>query len=136
MNKPKIVVSTTDMERLDKLLESLPADAFPGKTDLEAELDRADVVDSHAIPGSVVTMNSRVRFRVIESGDEFSMTLVYPRDVDESGGTLSILAPVGSALLGLSEGDEIGWPRPGGGQMHVQIEEVEYQPERAGEYHR
>ncbi|WP_018866160.1 MULTISPECIES: nucleoside diphosphate kinase regulator [unclassified Thioalkalivibrio] len=136
MNKPKIIVSTTDMERLDKLLESLPEDAFPGKADLEAELDRADVVDSHEIPGAVVTMNSKVRFRVTESGEEFSMTLVYPRDVDESGGTLSILAPVGSALLGLSEGDEIEWPRPGGGQMHVRIVEVEYQPERAGEYHR
>ncbi|WP_018863805.1 nucleoside diphosphate kinase regulator [Thioalkalivibrio sp. ARh3] len=136
MSNPKIVVSNTDMERLDKLLESLPDDSFPGKADLEAELDRADVVDSHEIPGSVVTMNSRVRFRVIESGEEFSLTLVYPRDVDESGGTLSILAPVGSALLGLSEGDEIEWPRPGGGKMHVRIEAVEYQPERAGEYHR
>ncbi|WP_018862739.1 nucleoside diphosphate kinase regulator [Thioalkalivibrio sp. ALJ3] len=136
MKKPKIVVSSTDIERLDKLLESLPDDSFPGKGDLEAELDRADVVDSREIPGSVVTMNSKVRFRVVESGEEFSLTLVYPRDVDDSGGTLSILAPVGSALLGLSEGDEIEWPRPGGGQMHVRIEAVEYQPERAGEYHR
>ncbi|WP_019626754.1 nucleoside diphosphate kinase regulator [Thioalkalivibrio sp. ALJT] len=136
MNKPQITVSATDVERLDKLLESMPADAFPGKADLEAELERAEVVESKSIPPTVVTMNSRVRFRVIESDEVFEMTLVYPRDMDESGGTLSILAPVGSALLGLSEGNEIEWPRPGGGRMHVRIDAVLYQPERAGEYHR
>lgn len=136
MSKPKIIVSSTDVERLDKLLESLPEDAFPGRADLEAELDRAEIVDPQELPASVVTMNSTVRFRVLESGEEFSMTLVYPRDMDEAGGTVSILAPMGSALLGLSEGDEIEWPRPGGGDMHVRIEEVKYQPERSGEYHR
>lgn len=136
MNNPPVVVSSTDVERVDKLLESLPRDAFPGRDELEAELNRAEIVDSREVPPTVVTMNSTVRFRVIESGDTFSLTLVYPRDMDESGGTLSILAPVGSALLGLSEGDEIEWPRPGGGRMHVRIEEVVYQPERAGEYHR
>ncbi|MFP4639525.1 MAG: GreA/GreB family elongation factor, partial [Guyparkeria sp.] len=84
----------------------------------------------------VVTMNSTVRFRVTSSDEEFRLTLVYPRDVDPNGGTISILAPIGSALLGLSEGDEMDWPRPGGGTLHVKIEEVVYQPERAGEYHR
>ncbi len=136
MSNPPIIVSSTDVERLDKLLESLPRDAFPGKDELEAELNRAEIVDSREVPPTVVTMNSTVRFRVIESGETFSMTLVYPRDMDETGGTLSILAPVGSALLGLSEGDEIEWPRPGGGRMHVRIEQVVYQPERVGEYHR
>ena len=57
-------------------------------------------------------------------------------DVDTSGEKISILAPVGSALLGLSQGDEIEWPRPGGGVLHVRIKEVTYQPERAGEHHR
>ncbi|WP_018869340.1 MULTISPECIES: nucleoside diphosphate kinase regulator [unclassified Thioalkalivibrio] len=136
MDKPEIVVSATDMERLDKLLESASAEDWPGKSGLEAELDRARVVDSHEMPASVVTMNSSVRFRVVESGEEFTMTLVYPRDMDDSGQTLSIMAPVGSALLGLSEGEEIEWPRPGGGVMHVRIDKVLFQPERAGEHHR
>ena len=109
---------------------------FPGKAELEAELDRADVVAPQEIPPTVVTMNSTVKFRVQSSQEEFQLTLVYPKDVDQSGGTISVLAPVGSALLGLSQGDEIEWPKPGGGKIKVRIEEILYQPERAGEFHR
>lgn len=134
--KPAIVISSRDAERLDALLESLPTKAFPGKAELESELDRADVVDPRDIPPTVVTMNSTVKFRVQSSQEEFQMTLVYPRDMDESGTKISVLAPVGSALLGLSQGDEIEWPRPGGGVLSVRIEEIVYQPERAGEFHR
>lgn len=134
--KPKIVISSLDAERLDRLLESLPRNAFPGKDDLEAELDRAEVMEPRDIPPTVVTMNSTVRFKVESSAEEFSLTLVYPQDMDAKGGNISILAPVGSALLGLSQGDEIEWPKPGGGVLRVRIEEIIYQPERAGEYHR
>ncbi len=135
-DRPNVVISSLDAERLERLLESLPANAFPGKADLERELERAEVVDSKEVPPSVVTMNSTVRFKVESSAEEFCLTLVYPKDVDATGGTISILAPVGSALLGLSEGDEIAWPKPGGGTVRVRIEEVIYQPERSGEYHR
>lgn len=134
--KPKIVISSLDADRLDSLLESLPSDAFPGKAELLAELERAEVVEPQAIPPTVVTMNSTVRFKVLSTSQEFEMTLVYPKDVDGSGKTISILAPVGSALLGLSQGDEIEWPKPGGGVLQVRIESVIYQPERTGEYHR
>jgi len=129
-------MSQLDVERLESLLDRLPRNAFPGKAELENELQRAEVVDPKDIPPSVVTMNSTVRFRVESSAEEFCLTLVYPKDVDSTGGTISILAPVGSALLGLSEGDEIEWPKPGGGTLQVRIEEVTYQPERSGEYHR
>jgi regulator of nucleoside diphosphate kinase len=135
-DKPEIIISTTDLERLERLLESLPRNAFPGKEALEAELARAVVVEPTEIPPTVVTMNSTVRFRVTTSKEEFRLTLVYPKDLDESGSRISILAPVGSALLGLSQGDEIEWPGPGGRTLRVRIEEVTYQPERAGEYHR
>jgi regulator of nucleoside diphosphate kinase len=136
LKKPKIVVSSLDAERLESLLESLRDHAFPGKEDLEAELARAEIVDPKEIPPTVVTMNSTVRFKIESSSREFELTLVYPKDADTSGGTISVLAPVGSALLGLSKGDEIEWPKPGGGVLRVRIEEVTYQPERAGEYHR
>ncbi|WP_410473451.1 nucleoside diphosphate kinase regulator [Guyparkeria sp. TX1] len=136
MDKPRIVITELDLERLEKLLDQTPADTFPGKADLARELDRADVVDPHAIPPNTVTMNSTVRFRVMSSDEEFRLTLVYPKNVAEDGSTISILAPIGSALIGLSEGDEMEWPRPGGGTLQVRIEEVVYQPERAGEYHR
>ncbi|MCH8530068.1 MAG: nucleoside diphosphate kinase regulator [Saccharospirillum sp.] len=135
-NRPNIIISSLDADRLDALLESLPKGAFPGKTELEEELARADIVDPKQVPPTVVTMNSTVRFRVASSKEEFSLTLVYPKDHDASGDKISILAPVGSALLGLSQGDDIEWPKPGGGTLKVHIEEVVYQPERAGEYHR
>lgn len=134
--KPKIIITESDVERLEKLLDALPAKSFPGKTELETEIGRARVVDSKKIPGSVVTMNSRVKFKVSSSNEEFSLTLVYPKDVNEKGDTISILAPVGSALLGLSQGDEMSWPKPGGGMLKVRIEEVIYQPERSGDFHR
>jgi regulator of nucleoside diphosphate kinase len=134
--RPPIVISSLDFERLEELLDALPADAFPSKNDLEVELDRAEVVEPRDIPPHVVTMNSKVRFVIASSGEEFCLRLVYPRDVEPGGDTISILAPVGSALLGLTQGDEIEWPKPGGGILKVRVKEVTYQPERAGEYHR
>ncbi|GMW06585.1 MAG: nucleoside diphosphate kinase regulator [Gammaproteobacteria bacterium] len=134
--KPTIVVSSLDLQRIESLLKSLPDQDFPGRDDLEAELARADIVDPAKMPPDVVTMNSTVRFRIESSSKEFHLTLVYPADVDTSGGTISILAPVGSALLGLSRGDVIEWPKPGGGVLRVHIEEVTYQPEREGEFRR
>jgi regulator of nucleoside diphosphate kinase len=133
---PNIVISSLDAQRLENLLASLRGSEFPGKEELEAELARADVVEPVEIPPTVVTMNSTVRFKVLPGTQEFELTLVYPKDLDASGRRISVLAPVGSALLGLSQGDEIEWPKPGGGMMRVRIEEVTYQPERAGEYHR
>jgi len=134
--RPEIIVSTVDADRLEKLMDSLPSNGFMGKAELESELARARVVDPDDVPPTVVTMNSTVRFRIESSSDEFELTLVYPKDADSSGKTISILAPVGSALLGLSQGDEIAWPKPGGGILRVQIIEVIYQPERSGELHR
>lgn len=133
--RPRIILTSQDLSRLDALLDSLPAAAFPGRTELRAELDRADVVEPADVPPDVVTMNSKVRF-ALESGEEFCLTLVYPKDMDGSADRISILAPVGGALLGLSAGEYIEWPRPGGGMTKVHLVEVVYQPERAGELHR
>ena len=129
--RPEIIISTTDAERLEQLLASLPGDNFFGREELETELARATIVDTREMPPTVVTMNSTVRFTVESSLDEFELTLVYPKDLSSSKKTISILAPVGSALLGLSQGDEIEWPKPGGGLTKVKVKEVIYQPERA-----
>ena len=128
-------MTSLDFDRLEAILDALPAESFPGKTELRGELDRAEVVEPQDVPPDVVTMNSKVRF-VLESGEEFCLTLVYPQDIDGSTERISILAPVGSALLGLSAGAQIEWPRPGGGVMKVRLVEVVYQPERAGELRR
>jgi len=135
-NSTRIVLTSRDFDRLERLLESLPADAFPGKSALESELRRADVVEPERIPPNVVTMNSTVRFTIAESGEEFRLTLVYPKDAQGEPDRISVLAPVGSALLGLGVGDEIQWSRPGGGMSTVRVIDVAYQPERSGELHR
>ena len=127
-------MTSQDLDRLQALLDTLPEDS-PGKDDLQKELDRAEVVPPQQIPDDVVTMNSKVLFSV-DSGGEFCLTLVYPKDIDGSADRISVLAPVGSALLGLSTGERIEWPRPGGGMMKLQIKELVYQPEREGELYR
>ena len=81
-------------------------------------------------------MNSTVTFKVESSDREFSLTLVYPNDASDNTSKISILAPVGSALLGLREGDEMSWPKPGGGLLVVCILKVVYQPERSGDFQR
>lgn len=133
-NMPEIIMSSIDSDRLYALIESLPKNSVPGLDELEYELNRATVVAPKDMPKDIVTMNSTVRFFVEHTQSEFELTLVYPRDVDSDGKTISVLAPVGSALLGLSIGDEIEWPKPGGGSLKVKITQIIYQPERAGDY--
>jgi len=134
--RPEITISSLDASRLDSLLERLPNKNFPGKVELEQEIARANIVEPNLMPSNIMTMNSTARFVIEPSKDEFELTLVYPKDIDLSGTKISILAPVGSALLGLAQGDQIEWPKPGGGTLKVRISEIIYQPERAGELHR
>ena len=132
--RPPITISSLDAVRLERLFSSLDSAQFPSLDDLQAEVDRANIVEPKEIPPDVVTMNSTVTFRIESSEKEFSLTLVYPTDAGDSTGKISVLAPVGSALLGLREDDEISWPKPGGGSLIVRILKVTYQPERSGEF--
>lgn len=132
--KPHIILSSLDMERIEALLEKQTA-PFPGRDALEAEFDRADVFDPKDMPPNVVTMNSTVRFTMLESGKTNTLTLVYPKEMDGSGDKVSIFAPVGIALLGLAVGDEFQMPSPTG-QVTVRVDGIEFQPENAGELHR
>ncbi len=134
--KPQLILSSLDVDRLEALLANLSPTAFPGKADLEAEIARADIVEPSDIPANVVTMNSTVTFDMAESGKQFQLTLVYPKDLDGSTDKVSIFAPVGSALLGLAVGDELAWPSVGGKTMTVRVTGIVYQPESAGELHR
>lgn len=134
MQKPNITISSIDAERLDRLLDTLDEKSYPNLDDLIVELDRANIVAPEEVPANVVTMNSTIVFTVASTEREFSLTLVYPKDITTEGDKISILAPVGSALLGLSEGDEISWPKPGGGDLLVKVSKVIYQPEREGQF--
>ncbi len=129
--QPPIIITRVDLQRLERLLDSLE-EYGPGAEALEQELARAQVVGHDEVPAGVVTMNSRVHCREEASGKDYHLTLVYPQDAGGEG-RVSILAPVGSALLGLSVGQHIDWPEPGGKQLKLTLLAVEYQPEAAGE---
>ena len=129
--QPDIIISEQDAEKLDELLAKVSQKDFPGKADLERELDRATLIPAAQIPGDVVTMNSKVRFKDLNTSKSLTMTLVYPKHAGQDD-TVSVLAPMGAALLGLSVGQQISWPKTSGGVMLVEIEEILYQPERDG----
>ena len=135
MSERHIVVTETDLERLGRLLQVQPPRNAPACDALEAELGRADVVPANEVAPDVVTMNSRARFVDEDLGEEIEMTLVYPRDADVTRGRVSVLAPVGAALLGLSVGQSIRWPLPHGGERRLRVSAVVYQPEASGDLH-
>ncbi|MCC2955916.1 nucleoside diphosphate kinase regulator [Massilia sp. IC2-477] len=134
--KPSILVSWLDMDRLDRMLDALPAAQAGARDALLDELGRAGLAEPWEMPADVVTMNSRVRFAFDGADEEVTMTLTYPKDMNGNPEQLSILTPVGTALLGLKVGDSIRWQRPDGAMFDVSVRGIEYQPERDGQYHR
>ena len=127
---PQIYLTQNDADRLTKLVESQPGERFEK---LENELVRAHVVSREKIPEGVVTMNSRVIFENETTGERREVTLVYPGNADIDAGRISVLVPVGTALLGLRVGQSIDWELPGGEKQRYRVVEVPFQPEAAGE---
>lgn len=127
-----IYITQSDMTRLRALLESMKSSREDLKA-LRAELDQGRVVDSLEVPDDAVTMNSRVRLRDLDDGEEMIYTLVFPARANVDEGLLSVLAPVGTAVLGHRVGDVIEWPLPAG-SIRLRVEEILYQPEAAGDY--
>ncbi len=132
---PAITVSTLDFKRIESVLDALPPAFEEVRDKLFAELDRADLIEPLAVPPTLVTMNSRVRFTILATGMTMVKTLVYPKDQAADGNNVSIITPLGSALLGLSVGQEIEWQIDAQRTMRVRIDTIEYQPERAGDFH-
>lgn len=130
-----IIMSSVDANRVELMLDTLAPGHEAQADALLNELARAEIVDPWDMPPRVVTMNSTVRFALQGVEGEWCRTLVYPKDAARGGDTLSILTPVGSALLGLAEGDTIEWAGPGGKNLTVRVLEIVYQPERAGDFH-
>jgi len=133
---PSIIVSTRDMARLEALLDSPALSRHPAAVALSQELERAQVLPPEEIPAGIVTMHSRVDCEDELHDEQHSLTLVYPHEADFDKGRVSVLAPVGSALLGLSVGQTIDWTAPGGRQLRLRVIAVHYQPEAAGDFHR
>ena len=119
MSPEYLILSDDDFVRLMALQ--------PGPQ-LRAELERAIVMPPDTVPGDVVTMHSRVRYLDQASGERREIQVVYPDEADLSQGKVSVLAPVGAALLGLSVAQEIDWDFPGGARRRLRVEAVMNQP--------
>ena len=136
--RPPLMLSRLDVERIEELLEQ---PQFRGlNTDaLRGELERAELVEPAKVPADVITMNSTAQVRVEDpelGAHEHELTLVYPRDADGSAHKVSVLAPVGSALLGLSVGQTIDWQASGNRSLRLRVTAIDYQPEASGDLHR
>lgn len=132
MDTNKIYVTEKDYMRLKNLLDTIQNEEFE---DLEIELDRASVLSDAEVPHDLITMNSTVRYLNLQDNKESTITLVYPKDANSSEGKISVLAPLGSALIGLRVGQEINWMFPDGKTKTLRILEVTYQPEANGDWH-
>lgn len=133
MAERHIYVTVSDMDRLGRMLMAAISDA-PNPESLQAldqELDRAQAVRPKDVPPDVITMNSKVRVTDLRTGAQRVVTLVYPEQADDPD-HVSILSPLGTALLGYRVGDEIEWPTAAG-TLHLRIDELLYQPESAGD---
>ena len=134
----ELCITETDLNRLTDLvhtgLASRRKDDESRQT-LEQILDHARVVASSAIPETVVTMNSTARVVDLSTGRERVCTVVFPNEADVEQNRISVLAPLGAAMLGCRVGDVVEW-RPPGGAREVRILEVLYQPEAAGDFQR
>lgn len=131
MAGPRIILSRFDHERLERLLDKVGP--RPELEALRDEIEGAEIVDPEAVPKDLVTMNSTVRFVDEESGKESEVTLVFPAHADAATQRISVLAPIGSALLGLSVGDIIDWPVPEDRTRRLRVVGITYQPEAAGD---
>ena len=133
-----IYITKPDHERLTKLIEiarERESDANREYLDrLEEELERAEVVQQKDIPADVITMRSTVRLKDLDTSEEMIYGLVFPTEANYDEGKISVLAPIGTAMLGYRRGDVIKWQVPSG-VRRLSVEEILYQPESKGEYH-
>lgn len=131
-----IYITESDYNRLTALIEKTRESNGVDReylNKLEAELDRAEIVDPKRIPANVITMRSIVRLKDLVSGEENTYSLVFPTEADFSQGKISVLAPIGTAILGYKRGDTIEWTVPAG-LRRLKVDQVIYQPEAAGHF--
>jgi regulator of nucleoside diphosphate kinase len=130
MSVRTIYITDFDMKRLRQLVQGTKAWSEKDREymeDLEEELERAVVVPSKDVPPDVITMNSELQVKDVDTGNKLIFRLVFPRDADFERGKVSILAPIGMALIGYRTGDTVNWKVPSG-IRRLKIEEVLYQP--------
>lgn len=130
-----LFITELDRERLKKIIQdTIEKDQEMNQQiiDLNKELNKAQIVAPQKVPSNVITMNSKVRLHL--DGEDMNITLVYPHEADIYENKLSVLSPIGTAILGYTEGSVIRWDVPSG-TTEIEIKELLYQPESAGHYH-
>jgi regulator of nucleoside diphosphate kinase len=135
MNQPRIFVTTKDAEKLRELIRKAYHSDYRGSDYLKkltGEIEKASVVQPDQIPPDVITLNSTARLVDQNTDEEMLYTLVFPEDADLSQGKISILAPIGTAMLGYKVGDTFEWDTPGGTRT-ILVKEILYQPEASGD---
>jgi len=136
--KNKIYITEFDLKRLQGLIkfaqERWDRSVLQYLKELEEELDRANIAKPEEIPTDVITMNSTFRVHDLDSGEDFVYTLVFPARADSASGKISILAPLGTAVLGYRVGDTVEWAAPAG-RKRLKVKKIVYQPEAKGNYH-
>lgn len=136
MKNRQIYVTANDLKRLNELLAVAETFNYRDRNDLkslETELQRAKIVESRNVPPTVVTMRTKLLFKDLDDGTQTEVTLVYPAEADINAGKISVISPIGTALLGYSKGDTIEWAVPAG-IRRIKIMDILYQPEAAGAY--
>lgn len=135
-SRPPIIINRLDAERLQRLIDVASGESLAVAELLEEELARGEVIDPEEIPADTVSMNSQVQFTDLTRGRQMIRTLVYPHALAATEDGISVMAPIGAALIGLRVGDVIDWPLPGGGEAKLRIDAILWQPEREGQFHR
>lgn len=134
MESKKIRVTENDYKKLREAIREAKNKAYRNSVyiqQLETELERAEIVPGERIPGDVVTMNSRVLLTDLAGGEPMELTLVFPADSGKDAGSISVLAPIGTAMIGYRVGDEFEWDTPEG-KTRLRVEKILYQPEAEG----
>ena len=136
MTDTQLYLTRADYHRLNDVLRATLLERSEDLGDLarlQDEIRRARIVEPKEIPSDVITMNSRVRMRDLDSGEQMEVSLVYPSASNAAAKKISILAPIGTAILGYRKGDVVEWEVPAG-MRRLQIEDVLYQPEASGDF--
>ena len=138
MTPRTLYITEHDKKRLVELAGVATEFGSHARKDIESlvkELERAVIVAPQNVPPDVVTMNSKVALLDLDTSERMEYVLALPKDANIDNGSISVLAPIGTAILGYAKGDVVEWPVPSG-TRRIRIEDILYQPEAAGHYTR
>ena len=131
---PRTLTELDHIRILNLVRRNLQSGLIDSDTPIEAVIDDADLVPSREIPGNIVTMYTQLAVKDSLSGERRTLALCYPQDAEPGAGFVSVLSPIGAALLGLAIGETAQWFTPDGRKASVVVEEILFQPEASGDY--